>query len=912
MKKKRLLLFIFALTFLLATLCLVAACTTGGGGGGGGGGSSDGRTKVNKPFSNSNVVYLHFVKEDGTFLFDYQLDNYYDPEDLQAELDAIDQIGYKPGKGYYNDGTTEFSTDEDAINDYIVYHESDITIEGKVFLFTQEFAGFTVTMHMEPITYNVTFDGVEDAEFDGPSTYNVTMYTTPLPIPSKPYYAFRCWYTTSPDEPKTRRIHTNYSGIGGDIVYHAWWMPKTLNLIYETEGVLQDNVSSLTQLDGTYTLKPIADTEAYKFRGWKLNGEYVTQLDPMVLWDDDEGWEAQKITLVADLEFYRHTIKYYNEDGTELTTFEGTYNDWKNFVPPQVPAKPHFVGRWDQEPSEFRDYNIHPIYELEKFTVKVNTGISGYDYSGPTEVTYGATYNDIYSHLSYQNKQLMGLYTDSKFTTRVDEDARIEANCTLYARWSDKYVINTKDDWALIGQHNDAYISIESDINFGFEAIPVYETFNGILEGNNHTVRNFVNQRAEDCPGSYGLFKENKGTIRNLTFSGTCTLGNTSQKDAISLGFLTCTNRGNIVNVTIKDSDIRLTFNHYSVAGNISNSMYGGLFAANNVSRIENCLVDKDVSMICTTNINLCCIALTDATASMYVSYGLIAGSNTGVISHCTSNGGLETRSTYTESVADAYSTPYDHIYYTMRTGGIVGYNGGNGDISDCLSSATIHDGFTLTPKNEFFGTVDIGGIVGTNAGEVERCSTTVNCSLSSNANAELHMGGLVGANESNAILRASLAQSKLEIMAQSDCTSYIGGVIGRNSGTVTYCYAKISTVKPSLSNSKMYFGAIFGSANSTATILMCFASINCSNISPMHCYVGGAYNGAAVRNCHSYVASTSGSFGGTQGVQSHSTEQDLLDTVAQMGFEDMGFTVAPDAYPTLPNAGVVAQQSAR
>ena len=99
--------------------------------------------------------------------------------------------------------------------------------------------------------------------------------------------------------------------------------------------------------------------------------------------------------------------------------------------------------------------------------------------------------------------------------------------------------------------------------------------------------------------------------------------------------------------------------------------------------------------------------------------------------------------------------------------GGIVGYNGTGATVSNCYNTGTVT------------GTGDyVGGVVGKNSGSVENCYNTGAVNSSGN-----NVGGVVGWNISSGNVKNCYNTGSVS------GDSYVGGVVGFNSGTVKNCY---------------------------------------------------------------------------------------------------------------------------
>ena len=906
MKKKRLLL-VLSIIFTVAVICLLASCDFFGG-------DSDGRKKINKPIASNNIRYLRFVDGEGNTILDYQVDQYYSAAKLQDKLDNDTVVNYcKPINGKYLDGT-EFSAAYDALNDYIVYHVADSTITNSSWWGTLEYPVYTVVVEMVPIEYTITFMGVDGATFDAPSTYNVTMSGQPLPTASKPYYHFLGWYERKEGEPNTKYIKETYPYVCENVTYYASWQAISFDIVYNDDGVPNTNQKIIYQKDGVYQLLPIETNEYWAFHGWKLNGEYVTTLDPMELWDESApAWDREKytVTLSADLEYFRHDFDYY-VDGELFQHYNFDYKEWQAFKVPAVPTREHYSGSWSKAPTEFKDSRFDAVYEIDKYEVAVQTNISGYTLE-MQKYEYGTTYAAIYEQLSYPNKHLIGLYLDNGYTQKAMADDLILQGGTLYAKFSDRYEIGSYTDWNKLVEHSDAYFVLTNDVNFLGSEIPIVSEFKGILDGQGFKVTNFIYQN-NSCPTTFGLFCVNDGTISNVVFSGGIfTVISAPSNKSISVGFLTGINNGTIDNVTVDATTVKITcYDNPTLKDkwldSAENSLYAGVFAAINLGTIKHSTLLSNV----TADFNTKMYAEKSDSDTGYMrtwaSYGLIAGSNGGTISHVTSSGTLNSSASREEYTSGMFGNHFTNVYYPLRVGGIVGANDGGGSISDSLSNADVKASFADSARRNYYGIVDIGGVAGVNNGQVARCQAG-SAKLTACANAETRIGGLVGTNDANGTLRASYSTAQFLFGTRSATEkTYCGGLVGLNSGAITYCYAIVSELELGITsgNSRVYFGGLFGRATDSGTAANSFVKLATDGVASSD--VCGFYGNATVFRCYVYATDAAVNYDPCDDVTTCDTESDLLKAIADMGFDLMGFELTDNGYPTLPTVGNIQE----
>jgi len=135
--------------------------------------------------------------------------------------------------------------------------------------------------------------------------------------------------------------------------------------------------------------------------------------------------------------------------------------------------------------------------------------------------------------------------------------------------------------------------------------------------------------------------------------------------------------------------------------------------------------------------------------------------------------------------------------------GGLLGFNAGR--VADCYVTGSL-SGSGGSPAGGWGG-VAMGGLMGRNTGRVERCYTDMTLLHEGQA----ILGGLVGHNNSS---RQPEAISDSYALGHLKCAEpkALGGLVGRNSGRVTRCYAAASV--DTLSVSDLLAGALVGSGD--------------------------------------------------------------------------------------------------
>lgn len=894
MKKKYVLIVIMA-----ACLCLLAGCFGAGNNGIG-----------------SNVKFLHFVDDEGALILDYQLDQYFNSDKLQKTLDETEINYCTLGAGKYLDGT-EFSVEKDKINDYIINHEADLTVTLNGFLLNTECPAYTVVMELVPKEYTITYVDVEGAVFDGPTTYNVKTDKT-LPTATKEFYHFLGWYEKGFDEGRpVKFVMTELPYVMHDLTLYAVWEPISFDMKYEglAKSIENTNKDVIYQKDGVYELISIPSTAAYTFNGWKSNGEYVTSVDPVAIWDPSApsyDIDAYTVVLTADIVYHDFNVNYYVDDEL-FQSYVINYHNFNDFKAPAVPSKEHYTGRWAEKVTAYQNYDIDAVYDIDKYDVDVKTNISGYTVNLP-QYEYGTTYQSVYDKLSYTYKKLQGLYLESDFKTRVNENDFILSSGSLYAKWVDWYTISSASDWALISQHKDAYFSLENDINFLGEAIPVIEQFNGVLDGNNHTISNFINQNTS-CAATYGLFCVNNGVIKNITFAdGVYTAVSTKGRQDIIVGFLSGNNKGTIQNVCVSDLTVKITCWHY-VSHRTSSAetlwLNAGILAGKNNGTIENSRLTNTVKAEMNTQMySMTEMRLDDNFTRTWAAYGTIVGTNCGQVKGVTSSAVLSSDASRTDEKADWLSNYYAYAYFPLQVGGLVGNNAAEGTIENSLSNAELYVHHSATAARKFLGILDIGGITGVNYGQISKCYVSKNTVIDAYSNAETRVGGISGTNDGKAVIKASYSEAEFIVgNASKSEKTYFGGIVGLNNAAVSYCYAVMDNIgcNPIAFNGEGisgYCGGLFGYGQQSSSAINCYAIINDGSPVSLASTNQGKSVGATVVKCYTYLTGNATGFSVEGDATDCATEDDLLAQIAKLGYANMGFTIGTDGYPVLSNVG--------
>lgn len=380
-----------------------------------------------------------------------------------------------------------------------------------------------------------------------------------------------------------------------------------------------------------------------------------------------------------------------------------------------------------------------------------------------------------------------GFVAENSDATSIADAAGIKDNFTngtlyLYARWRRQISIASIDDFKiLLGKLNvseptdeqkkeiDEILSAEilvADIDFGGETLqPLFEnyTFIGSIKSGkiDSTTQNVLNVTLSN--GKFvgksiaSVFGNVSGSVSNIDFDNiTLAIDKTQETmpSVVAFGFVAATNGGEIANCNVRNSHVEIT--------GLNAVVFGGIAAYNNGATggagkgyIHNCSFSMQ-------GIVFDCEALT---------FGGIAGESNSS-SRCEVNSVDVTIESATCADSDTSSGRP-----SLRIGGIVGSNGGV--ISQSQARVEI---VALSSQGE----TCVGGATAVSTGTVGRTSVSLTL-CSENAPA------LVG---------ATLSQN-----------ASIGGIVGKNEGTVinSYCDGANLYVKATNSNGIIAVGGIVG-----------------------------------------------------------------------------------------------------
>lgn len=400
---------------------------------------------------------------------------------------------------------------------------------------------------------------------------------------------------------------------------------------------------------------------------------------------------------------------------------------------------------------------------------------------------------------------------------------------------------------------DDLVVTFASDISFNDSSNSAFAAtggigsdenhFHGTVEGNNKAIRNFkANIPIFAATGTGSV-------IRNLEIDATCvynfTHGDTAEgRFGALVGYNKSTISNVYVNATIGMADATVTQATYlggiagrSTSGVITDSSFGGKIALSSGFKAN----DKKIIV------------------------GGIAGyvsNEAGMIQSCTFSGTIDNES---QMIASSESSDFK-TNPQLIIGGIAGFNNGTIDKCNVLDDATgisvvLNDGSDHTYTGSLVTHTAnayhyaLAGIAGRNNGTVSDCQNSariVNIFSAVRGNGGnmngryLNIGGIVGYNGAEASVTGCLNSGPI-IDRATPKMHYVGGIVGRNYGTVSNCEndsaAKIGVGTAHLSpySARMlYLGGNIGSneSGSTAGDLLNNADLTVSRIETTDGYI--------------------------------------------------------------------------
>ncbi len=777
-----------------------------------------------------DMVIFEKIKGDGS--------GYFGDYGFKTSIDSIkdgsfDISEYICKRKYHFDPTVSWAI-EDEESDSPKYSYYDLNIDdlnNEVLKIVDKYkpnyyGGYGFVFSLEPIQMPVVFEA-PDAVIEKPaetktyyeSYYNIFNFNrAPQSGKYKPEYTASIEnfnFNFKPSTPVHRLGYTfdgwelkegqdlDFSSELKPITYVAKWKAPTHTITYKNVEA-EDNPNPLKYTRGdSFELKPL-DIPGVVFKGWVYNDEYITRIDESFSGD---------ITISADLEYTTYNAKYY-VDGELLTTKYFDYNS-KNYELPEVPHKQGYVGSWDKvKIDEMKNYEINAVYKPVDIFVRPKTNLEGVEIS-----SINLKSNNLVKDLidSYKSKTyaIKGVYSDEKYEHKLDLNYEIRETTTLYFDLEAYTHISNYNHYIEATNHPEKAYILDSDISFDGNKINTFDNFSGVFNGNGHTISNFKIEPNNLNSAGITLFGNNSGTIKNLNLSNV-TLSYDYASDAsrdYSLGLLTTTNTGMINNVSINNYEVLNTVNIHVTNDEVNVNVKAGLLATVNKGNIISSGFTHSYYTINMSMGNGVINMGNKTTANYNLSLGTLVGVNEGTIDHgFVNDGSFEFMSQLTK-LEDGGSWSYMNI--NGNAGGLVGENKGS------INSSHIKSIFTYWAKTcedngSFFYDVSAWGL-----------NDKV---VIDNAN---NVGGLVGKNSGT--IDKSYTEHGLPTFTVSKAsalqfkqTSYFGGLVGYNSGNISRSLADTLngnvTGNGTSERNTLYVGGFVGKSIDKAIINNCLS----------------------------------------------------------------------------------------
>lgn len=466
-------------------------------------------------------------------------------------------------------------------------------------------------------------------------------------------------------------------------------------------------------------------------------------------------------------------------------------------------------------------------------------------------------------------------YEDGIGIKNIDnQKIKLHATC-----FSTDYIKITNKDQFMNMSSNGKYV-LWNDLDFEGATIESFISFNGVLDGNNHTIYNFSLSSKENN----ALIMLNNGVIKNLKLSG-LTISETTDLDETYVAALVSKNYGEIINCFVNTS---ITVNRKS--NDSFKTLYIGGITAYNAGVVHDCTSDvqlKGWSSVGVYGFN-------------YIYVGGIAGYNAGELVDCVTTGSIFSDSNTGVGTAGR-----------SCAGGIAGCN--SNIIRGCRSSASVRaEGADVISY--------AGGIVAySEKGSISQCIFDGSVSTTGSWNAN-YAGGIAGyINDglcSNSYTTGTVsATCNASLFAGRSIYVYAGGICGYfANGKIECCY---STGNVNASNTYRYAGSNCSgyhyayayasgiNARGNATISNCFTASKVTASASSTCSYNHSYGSSSAQsigsNSENCYYSNANSYGSVQGTAISSTAIKTSDFVFDsLNWDENVWAVMDGEYPTL------------
>ena len=514
------------------------------------------------------------------------------------------------------------------------------------------------------VQYTVIFDALGGTLLDFDEQITVKYgETINLPLAEKDGFFFTGWYTGfTVNDGK----FTNTTPVTKDMTLYAGWEAEQIYTIYfhSNEGSALEPM----QFQNNYSIHslPSSSKTDYTFNGWYYDESLNNRVSYPFIINKDLDLYAKWVDAYYDINFdtvggsaiskQSHlagtSINELPTPSKEYCSFAGWYLDSGYVTPVSLPFDIH------------ESMTLYAKWNTTKSTIVFNSN-GGSDV--PNQEIVNGTYLTESSMPKPTRKSytFAGWYKNATLTTAVTYPYLVNADATLYAKWTDNYSgytkISTYSQLKSITNMSGKYVLI-NDINCGGQSLNQIGTasspFSGIFDGAGYSISNFGITVDSSNLANCALFGSNNGSITDVRIDSEINFGNVNY-NGVNCSGLVGNNSGTISKCSFVGL-ISITYKYGTGYLNV-----GGLCGTNtSAGQINNCVFNG--SIIATNTAS-------SVTEACRVRAAAISGYNQGTVSYCVNAGSVQSLNPNTSTGATSCST---------YLSGITNY----GAVSNCLN----------------------------------------------------------------------------------------------------------------------------------------------------------------------------------------------------------------------------------
>ena len=362
------------------------------------------------------------------------------------------------------------------------------------------------------------------------------------------------------------------NNVGNLILFGSNGEAKDLYSVGYGENINKTNGPTIYNVSNSNKIENI-----YYFADAIFNNSYNRKTTPLALWDTT---------------FQNQILNSDNAFNVEELVTQGYYPqlNWPDCMPTQ-----EYIELPEVEDKDLPDILSMEILESTKDTAKVKFSVNNPSAETITNITIEnlqctiesqeynegkseviATLNNpviCVSQYSVMSISTKGAY-NQEYTRDFAENERL-IDVELYRE------INSISDWEAVNKSLSENYKLMTDLDMRNQGTNIcIGVYNGIFDGNNHTIKNISIPSNKD-----GLFNGNlPGTIKNLYVENIDIIDNKTNK----FGFVGGINGGNIENVHISDMEIKISY-----YDRYTDAYIGGISTWGNGGKIKNSSVNN-------------------------------------------------------------------------------------------------------------------------------------------------------------------------------------------------------------------------------------------------------------------------------------------------------------------------------